>query len=127
VPIPSVQSGGAHGHLALTTTAAAYLTFAGVAFVAPTHSGPAPVHGDAPTGPKITETNRQYDAELKEYMMYLAVEVNLERLLVQAILGVYIEELNHDVLGLATTTTLVILTHLDPPMVPLLPMISTRT
>jgi hypothetical protein len=74
------------------------------------HPGPASVHSDAPTGPQTTETNRQYKADLKEYMTYLAVEAHL---LTQAIPGVYLEALNHDVLGFATTTRLAILTHLD--------------
>jgi hypothetical protein len=50
--IPSVQGGGAHGHLALTIPAASYLALTGIAFVAPLHHGPVPIHAVAATGPK---------------------------------------------------------------------------
>lgn len=110
--IPSVRGGGAHGHLALTMSAAAYLAVAGFPFAAPVHPGPSPVHPAGATGPVITENNRQYAANLKEFAIFTAVEANLKKLLIQAVPNVYIDELNDEVLGFANTTTLALLTHL---------------
>jgi hypothetical protein len=111
--IPSVQGGGSHGHLALTIPAARYLTIVGIAFTAPLHPGPAPIHIAGATGHQITETNRQYAAELKEFRVFTSVEANLKKEIIQAVPDTYINELNDDILGYANTTTLSLLAHLD--------------
>jgi hypothetical protein len=110
--IPSVRGGGAHGHLALTMTPAAYLAISGIAFAVPIHPGPAPIHPNNATGPVITEINRQYTADLKEFNVYLAVEANLKKQLIQAVPDTYINELKDELLGYANATTLTLITHL---------------
>jgi hypothetical protein len=110
--IPSVRGGGAHGHLSLTMPAAAYTALTGAVFVTPVHPGPAPIHVLGATQAQITETNRQYSANLKEFSTYIAVEANLKKLLIQAVPNVFIDELNNELFGYANTTTLALLTHL---------------
>jgi hypothetical protein len=111
--IPSVQGSGTHGHLFLTVSAAAYQVFANVGFNLPTHPGPAPVHAAAATAAAITETNRQYSANLKEFQVFTSTEASLSKQLIAAVPSTYIDELSHEELGFANVSTLALLTHLD--------------
>jgi hypothetical protein len=80
--IPSVQGGGAHGHLTLTIPAASYLTLTGITFVTPPSSWSCTHTCRPATGPQITKTNktnRQYAAALKEYQVFTVVEANLKK------------------------------------------------
>jgi hypothetical protein len=57
MPIPSVQCGGAHSHLALTISADNYLASTGVAFDAPVLPGPAPINAARSTAAQLTESH----------------------------------------------------------------------
>jgi hypothetical protein len=111
--IPSVRGSGQHGHLSLIISNATYLALANLPFQAPVHPGPAPEHTPAATGPQITETNRQYASNLKEFQVYTSVEASLRKQLIAAVPSTFIDELSDDVLGYANTTTLALLNHLD--------------
>jgi hypothetical protein len=111
--ISSLRGSGQHGHLALTVPAATYLHLATAAFINPTHPGQAPVHVANATGNQITETNRQFNSDLKEFQIFTSVEASLRKQLIAAVPTTFIDELSDDVLGYANTTTLALLTHLD--------------
>ena len=112
--IPSVRGTGQHGHLTLTITEPAYLAITNnIPFVNPIHPGPAPVHLAAATGPQITESNRQYAANLKEFQVFLSTEASLRKQLIAAVSSTFIDELSDDVVGFANTSTLQLLQHLD--------------
>jgi hypothetical protein len=63
--IPSQQGDGIHGHLQFVISDAAYLAIATVPFIIPAHPGNAPIHQPNATAAQITETNRQYAADLE--------------------------------------------------------------
>ena len=110
--ITSTRGGGEYGHLALTTAAAAFLAISGTAFEPPVHPGPSPIHEPNATQHQITEVNRQYAANLKEFNVYIAVDANLKKQLIKAVPDTFINELSDELLGYAKTTTLTLLTHL---------------
>ena len=110
--IPSSRGGGAKGHLALVMTDAEYLTAAGVAFNAPVHPGDAPVHAAGATSAQITETNRQYKAQLKEFETYTAVETALKAQLVEAVPDTFINALSDKYVQYGATTVQALLQHL---------------
>ena len=110
--ITSTRGGGQSGHLALTTPAADFLLLSGTAFIKPVHPGPSPDHDNEATQYQITEINRQYAADLKEFNAYIAVDANLKKQLIKAVPDTFIDELSDELLGYAKTTTLSLLTHL---------------
>jgi hypothetical protein len=113
ISIPSNRGNGVLGHLALVTPPAKYLQLAGVPFVPPIHPGNAPIHVPGATGPQITETNRQYSADLKEFTLFFTTEAALKKQLLQAVPSTFTQRLRDDELGYANATTLALLTHLD--------------
>jgi hypothetical protein len=110
--ITSTRGGGQYGHLALTTPAADFLLLSGTAFTPPVHPGPAPIHEPNSTQHRITEVNRAYAANLKEFNVYIAVDANLKKQLIKAVPDTFIDELSDELLGYAKTTTLSLLNHL---------------
>lgn len=110
--VSSNRGGGAHGHLALTITYAEFQALTPIAFVPPVYPGDAPVHGAAATGPQITETNRQYAQNLADFKVYNNTEQALKRQVLAAVDRLYVNELQHDTLGFANSTTLQLLQHL---------------
>jgi hypothetical protein len=111
--IPSTRGGGANGHLALIMTAAVYLARTNIAFDLPVHPGPAPAHAQGATAPQITETNRQYTADLQEYRLYLTVQEELKKHLLAAVPPMYLRTLEDPDLGFADVTSITMLTHLQ--------------
>jgi hypothetical protein len=96
-----------------TYSAAAGVDAAGVAFVfdPPVHPGDTPDIGA--TAAAITEANRRFLAEGKEYALYVNADTALKKLLLKAVPIVFTQKLKNPLLGFATVTTLQILQHLD--------------
>ena len=110
--IDSTRGGGAHGHLAIIMPADKYLLLAGVAFNAPVHPGNAPQHGAGATTAQITETNRQYAANLTEYMLYRTVNEELKKQILAAVPILYLATLSDDDMGFADVNCSAMLAHL---------------
>jgi hypothetical protein len=90
---------GNHGHLALVMPDADYLALAGEAFIIPQHPGILPIHAQGTTGAQITETNRQYDANLTAYMRYKEVQAALREQILTAVNNTFLIALEHEELG----------------------------
>jgi hypothetical protein len=110
--IHSTRGGGANGHLAIVMSDADYVARAGVPFIIPIHPGAAPVHALGATAPQITETNRQYAADLAEHTHYLTVVEELKRQILQAVLPRYFRILADPDFGYADVSVETLLTHL---------------
>jgi hypothetical protein len=95
----SNAGGGNHGHLALVMPDVDYLALAGQVFIIPQHPGNLPVHAVGATGPQITETNRQYDANLAAYMRCKEVEAALREQILTAVNNTFLVALEHEELG----------------------------
>jgi hypothetical protein len=68
VSVHSLGGNGLLGHYALVVDPATYqLASNNVAFVAPAHPGPNPVHIAGATSAQITESNRRFAANLVEF------------------------------------------------------------
>jgi len=90
--VHSTQWGGAHGHTALMMTTAAYLQFAGIAFIAPVHPRAAPVHAaGARQAQAILETNRKFQANIQEFNLYLNVQLLVKNQILEAVPNCYLE------------------------------------
>lgn len=114
VSIYSARGGGQYGHLSLVVPDTTFNALPNtVAFVAPEHPGPRPVHAAGASAAAITEGNRAYLANLEEFRVYTAGDNALKKLLLQAMPSTYTEFLAHDTLGYAQVTTLELLNHLD--------------
>jgi len=110
--ITSTRGGGAHGHLALVMTPASYTALSGVAWVDPVHPGAAPAIPAGATAAQITEINRQYKADLEEFMLFKATQAALRKCLIQAIPATYIDILADELFEYANVTPSAILAHL---------------
>jgi hypothetical protein len=111
--VSSNRGGGIHGHLSLTISPAEFQALTNnVVFVIPVYPGNAPFHPPGATNAQITETNRQYKADLDEYRVFNNTEQALKRQLLTAVDRLYLNELQHETLGFANSTTLALLTHL---------------
>jgi hypothetical protein len=96
-----------------TYSAAAGADAAGAAivFVPPVHPGDAPAIGA--TAAAITEANRRFLVDGKEYALYVNTDIALKKLLLKAVPIVFTQKLKDPLLGFATVTTHQILEHLD--------------
>jgi hypothetical protein len=112
ISVPSARGNGALGLYALVVSAATYTTDAAVAFDPPVNPGVAPVIPPAATAAIITETNRQFLADQKEFATFKATEAALKKQLLEAVPSTYINKLKHKTLGFANVTTLQIIEHL---------------
>ena len=92
--------------------AADYLARSGQVFILPVHPGPAPVHAPNATNAQITETNRQYAADLTEHSLYRTVNEELKKQILAAIPVLYLALLSDDEMGFADVTCAAMLTHL---------------
>ena len=112
--VPSIRGNGNLGHLSLTMSAADFLVESGgIAFIPPEHPGAEPDHPDAATGPIITEINRKFLADQKEYTIYNNVAGHLKRQLsIKAVPPLYLEVLSHPSRHFSRLTVLDILNHL---------------
>ena len=77
-----------------------------------THPGTQATHADGATSFKITEANRQHDAQLKDLNVYNQIDNILKQLLLVAIPDTYTDAIKDDDTGYGSVTTLTILTHL---------------
>ena len=111
--VHSTRGGGTNGHLALLMTPEAYLARTGHVFVAPIHPGDSPNHGPQPTASQITETNRQFAADLAEHTRYMTVAEEFKRLINNAVAPTYLRTLADDEFGYADVTCCAMLTHLQ--------------
>lgn len=109
--VTSNRGGGNHGHLALVTTAAAYLALTNQPFDIPVHPGPHPQPGA--TQPIITENNRLHTAAIAEHKTYKDTENALKQMILKAVPLTYIDELQDQLFGFAQITPVTILQHLD--------------
>jgi hypothetical protein len=103
--------GGAHGHLALTMTAAEYLTIAKVAFQVPTNPTTAPVMVKA-SKMESTENVRLHEVAKKDFKLYHDVDKALRNQLIAATPDTYLQELRDPYLGYANISCLELITHL---------------
>jgi hypothetical protein len=69
--IPSLNGGGAHGHMALTLTAEAYAELSDIPFVIPVAPPADPEPGT--TQPQITENNQLHKPAVAIHSLYVAV------------------------------------------------------
>jgi hypothetical protein len=110
--IHSTRGGGAHGHLAIIMPAANYLARVGQAFVTPVHPRPAPVHAVNATNAQITETNRQYAADLAEHSLFQTVNEELKKQILVAVPVLYLSLLSDDDMGFTDVSCANMLAHL---------------
>lgn len=111
--VPSTRGGGGHGHLGTLISATAYAELdATIPWVNPEHPGATPVIPPTATGPQITEINRQFKANLNEYMVYKSCEGTLRKLIVQAVPDAFLNDKKHKLFGYANVTPKVLLDHL---------------
>jgi hypothetical protein len=114
VSVPSNRGNGTLGHLALVVTPATYnIASNNVAFIPPPNPGAAPVHPPQATQAIITETNRQFLADLNEFRTYNTTEAAIKKLLITAVPATFINHVRDEMLGFANISVLTILTHLD--------------
>eukprot|EP00978_Attheya_sp_CCMP212_P008993 scaffold21179_cov47-Attheya_sp.AAC.4 len=104
--------GGAHGHLALTMTAAEYLAVAKVAFKVPINPTADPVMVKARSRLESSKNLRLYELAKKDFRIYHDVNKALRNQLIAATPDTYLQELRDPDLGYANTSCLEIITHL---------------
>jgi hypothetical protein len=109
----STIGGGLHGHLALTMTAAEYLTLAGAtnAFVIPHNPGTL-THVAGATGPQISEAVRLHKEQLDNFQLYHTVDKSLRNQLIATTPEVFIQALKDPTVGFGQHSCLDIITHL---------------
>jgi hypothetical protein len=79
----------------------------------PVHPGAAPNHPAGATAPQITEINRQFLADQKEFALYISVAANLKRQLIKAVPAIYLAALRDPINNFSRVSVLNILDHLD--------------
>jgi hypothetical protein len=111
--VHSNTGGGAHGHLGLLMTDAAYIAISGgIPFVAPVHPGIAPVHAANATQFQITETNRQYEANVKIFNVFMQCCLKLKQQILAAVDHLYTQALEDEDFGYAQVEPIDLLDHL---------------
>ncbi|CAB9510035.1 hypothetical protein SEMRO_417_G138640.1 [Seminavis robusta] len=112
--IPPTHGGGHYGHLALVISTPAFNALPNtVPWDNPEHPGAAPVHGAAPTGAQISETNMLFAAQETKFLVFRGTETALQKQLLEAVPDTFTKTLKHEMYGYAQVTALQILTHLD--------------
>jgi len=111
--IESTRGGGAHGHLALLLDPAIYLTLSnGIAFVAPVHPGPMPIHPAAATTAVRAEINRVYAQDITDFSIHNKVTIALQRQILAAVNPTYLRALEDPDYGFLQVTPYDMLNHL---------------
>ena len=106
-------AGGNFGFLGLTVSEAVLVKLTNnVVYVPPVEPPDTPPHAVGATQPQITETNRQYLQDIKEYDTYSSMSKALVAMVVQAVPDDFISELKCPVMGYGNVTVLTLLTHL---------------
>jgi hypothetical protein len=70
-------------------------------------------HPGRATAPQITEINRQFLADQKEFALYISVAANLKRHLIKPVPAIYLAALRHPINNFLCVSVLAILDHLD--------------
>jgi hypothetical protein len=114
IAVASSRGDGLLGHYRLVVDDAAYTAAAAnnAIFAPPANPGIQPIHARAATPAEITETNRQYLANQREFTVYTTTEAQLKRLILTAVPPTFTNALKDRTLGFANVTTLAIITHL---------------
>jgi hypothetical protein len=114
ISVASRRGDGFLGHYQLVVAPATYTAASlnNVVFDPPVNPGLQPIHARAATPAEITETNRQYLANQREFLLYTTTEAQLKRLVLAAVPSTYTNALKDRTLGFANVTTVTILTHL---------------
>jgi hypothetical protein len=108
-----VAGGATNGHsLALIMPDAAYRARTNMAFEIPVHPGVAPVHPPNPTCQQITETNRQFQRDIDDHQLFLAVREALKQQIRLAVEYRYLQVLEDADMGFADIMPATILAHL---------------
>jgi hypothetical protein len=114
ISVASFRGNGTLGHFALVATPEEYLSASGdIPFLPPIQPGAAPVHPIPATAAQITEINRQFLADVKEFSVYVQTESSLKKLLLAAVPDTFTSKLSDDLIGYASVTVLALLHHLD--------------
>lgn len=106
-------AGGNFGFLGLTVPEATLVTLTnGEKYDPPVAPPAAPPHAQGATQPQITETNRQYLQDVKDYDTYNSVATALKAMVIAAVPEAFLAELKNKITGYATKSVLDMLTHL---------------
>jgi hypothetical protein len=114
--IPTLNGGGAHGHMALTLTTLAYADISDVPFVIPVTPPANPPPGA--TQPQITKNNRIHQRDANIYNLYVAVNNALRQQLLDAVPRIYVRALAHPMFAFSNVTCLDFSRTSGPNMVP---------
>lgn len=105
---------GILGHLVLTVSPATYLLQSNnVAFIVPVNPGVHAVVPDGSTLHQMTQINRTFDIQTKQWKEYTAANLTLKTLLLAAVPDKYIRSLADKTTGYTNVTIRTILDHLD--------------
>ena len=106
-------AGGNFRFLGLTVSAETLVTLTnGEKYDPPVAPPAAPPHAPGATQPQITETNRQYLQDVKDYDTYNSVATALKAMVIAAVPEAFLAELKNKITGYATKSVLDMLTHL---------------
>jgi hypothetical protein len=118
IAVPLTRGNGILGHYKSVVDDATYSAAAGAdtageacVFVPLVHPGDTPEIGA--TAAAITEANRRFLADSKEYALYVNTDTASKKLLLKAVPIGFTQKLKDPLLGFATVTTLQFLQHLD--------------
>lgn len=103
---------GLHGHLALAVPANIYLCKTGFLWVSPTNPGAQPIIPPNASAPQRSAIEKQHTKELRVWRLHHNVDKALKQMLLGAVNPMYIEAQSNRITGLATISTLQLLTHL---------------
>jgi diphthamide biosynthesis methyltransferase len=92
---------------------AVYLARAGQAFVIPVHPGDQPVHPAVATNAQITATNRLFDQELRDFILYQSVTKTIRKQSLEAVNPTFYNVLEDATFGYADVTVLQLLSHIQ--------------
>jgi hypothetical protein len=89
--ISSTRGGGNIGHLTIIMPPTEFLLRAGVPFAVPVHPGPQPVHAVGATQFEIAETNRLFNQEIKDQLLYKTVNAQLKQQIITTVNYTYLQ------------------------------------
>ncbi len=98
--IPSLCGGGAHGHLGMVMSDAAYQLISTVAFTLPNHPGTNSNHPTGATSAQIQESIRAFNSILLELSLATTIHEELKKQLILAVDQLYLAALEDPPSGL---------------------------
>ena len=111
--IPSLRGGGAHGHLGMVMSDAAYQLLTTVAFTLPNHPGANPNHPSGATSTQIQESIRAFNSVISELSLATTICEELKKQLILAVDQLYLAALKDPIFGFATVTVIDMINHLS--------------